>query len=126
MRSTCIMLALSLTPAAPSGNAARLRARAALALEFADAGRPAYAELYAKAVREGKPLVVWVGQPAAELPGFVVAACDSFPGVGPVAVVVGVPVGGVLRRVDLSGRPTADAIRAAAREVTTAALPVPR
>ncbi len=114
---TTMILALTLVPAAePAPDAARLKARAALALAFADAKPPGYPEQYAKAVREGKPLVVWVGRPVRHLDGCVCVGCDSFPGVGSPAVVVGLPTGdGRLRRVDLPGEPTDAAVRAAVR-----------
>jgi len=110
---TTVILALTLTPAAGlAPDAARLKARAALALAFADARPPTYPEQHARAVREGKPLVVWVGQPARPVGGCVSVGCDSFPGAQAPAVVVGLPMaGGQLRRVDLPGEPTDAAVR---------------
>jgi hypothetical protein len=122
---TTVVLALTLLPAHPSQDAVRLRARAALALAFADAKPPTYPEQYARAVRENKPLVVWVGQRARTIDGCVTVGCDSFPGVGPPAVVVGLPTGdGKLARVDLPGKPADAAVRGAVRAMTSRAAPV--
>ena len=100
----------------PSPEAARYRARAALALAFADVRPPTYPEQSARALRQRKPLVVWVGQPARPVSGCLGVACDTFAGVEAPAVVVGLPMGpGTLRRVDLPGRPSDEAIRAAVR-----------
>jgi hypothetical protein len=122
---TTMILALTLLPAQSEPDAVRLRARAALALAFADVQPAAYPEQYAKAVREGKPLVVWVGQPVRHLGGCVCVGCDTFPGVGRPAVVVGLPMGdGRLRRVDLPGKPTDAAVRDAVRAAAPAAAPV--
>lgn len=103
-------LILSLTLAVPV-DAPTLRARAALALAFADAKPAKYEEQLAKAIREGKPLVVWVGQPVRHVGGCVCYGCDSFPDAGKEAVVIGVQVGNRLVRVDLPGRPTDAMIR---------------
>jgi hypothetical protein len=122
---TTVVIALMLTPAHPSPDAARLRARAALALAFADTKPPTYTEQYARAVKEGKPLVVWVGQPVRTVGGCVSVGCDSFPGVGSLAVVVGLPTGdGRLARVDLPGQPTDDAVRAAVRATAQRTAPL--
>lgn len=123
---TTVVLALILTPAAhPSPDAARLRARAALALAFADAKPPTYPEQYARAVKEGKPLVVWVGQPIRPMSGCVTVGCDSFPAAEAPAVVVGLPTGdGKLARVDLPGEPTDAAVRGAVRAAAPRAAPV--
>jgi hypothetical protein len=105
---------------------ATLRARAALALAFAaPSGPPTYAEGYARAVREGKPLVVFVGQPVREVTGCVCVGLDTFPGAGPETVVVGIPGPHGLRRHDLPGRPTDAVIRAVAGSMPagTALLP---
>jgi hypothetical protein len=124
---TTIVLALILLPVHSSPEAARLKARAALALAFADAKRPTYPEQYARALKERKPLVVWVGQKVRPADGCVSVACDSFPGVGAPAVVVGLPTGdGKLARVDLPGQPTDAAVRDALRAaVPSSVLVVP-
>lgn len=98
------------TAAAEPNDSMRLRARAALALAFAP---PTYAEQHAKALKEGKPLVVFVGQPAKPVAGCVCVACDTFPDVTGAAVVVGLPDGGTLRRIDVPGTPTEASIRIA-------------
>jgi hypothetical protein len=105
-----IALILSLTLAVPV-DAPTLRARAALAIAFADAKPPTYEQQLAKAIREGKPLVVWVGQPVRHVGGCVCHGCDSFPDAGKEAVVIGVQVGNRLIRVDLPGRPSESTIR---------------
>lgn len=122
MRTFIVMLVLAM-PAMAADDLPTLRARAALALAFVDAKPPTYAEQYAKAVREGKPLVVWVGQPARPVTGCVGVRWDEFPGVGAEAVVIGVPAGTQLRRVDVPGRPTDAAVRAAIRATESAAIP---
>lgn len=91
-----------------------LRARAALALAFADP-RPTYSGQLEKAVRERKPLLVWVGQPARHIGECVCFECEVFPGVGKEAVVIGIPAGDRLRRVDLPGIPTEAEVREAIR-----------
>lgn len=96
--------------AAEPGEAMALRARAALALAFAP---PTYAEQHAKALKDGKPLVVFVGQPAKPVAGCVCVACETFPDVTGAAVVVGLPDRGSLRRLDVPGTPTEEAIRSA-------------
>jgi hypothetical protein len=101
-------------PAEPPVDALRLKARAALALAFAAPPKPpTYAELYAAAVRDRVPLVVWVGQPAAALPGVRSIRLEAFAGVTGPAVVVGLPNGPGLRRLDLPGTRTATEVRAA-------------
>jgi hypothetical protein len=105
---------------------ATLRARAALALVFAaPPGPPSYAEGYTRAVREGKPLVVFVGQPVREVSGCVCVGLDTFPGAGAVAVVVGVPGPRGLRRHDLPGRPTDATIRAVASSMPAGTVLLP-
>ena len=89
-----------------------LRARAALALAFAPA-KPSYAASYQRAVDEAKPLVVFVRQPATAVPGCITVVVEAFPDVVAPAVVVGVPAESGLKRIDLPGLPTAEAIRAA-------------
>jgi hypothetical protein len=127
-----VMVLFGFTGIASADDSATLRARAALALAFApaDTKPPTYAEQYAKALKDGKPLLVWVGQPVRPVIGCVAVRLDEFPGVGPEAVVVGVPTGRTLRRVDLPGKPTDAAVKAAVRaaqrepDPTSAMLPV--
>jgi hypothetical protein len=122
---TTVVLALVLLPTHPSQDAVRLKARAALALAFADAKPPTYPEQYARALKEGKPLVVWVGQPTRKVDGCVTVGSDSFPGIGSPAVVVGLPTGdGKLARVDLPGEPTDAAVRVAVRAAVPRTAPV--
>ncbi|MGL6096573.1 MAG: hypothetical protein ACRC7O_12350 [Fimbriiglobus sp.] len=125
-RTVFAFLFLALAHAVPVSAAddpAAVRARAALAIAFADAGaKPlTYADLHAKAVRDGTPLVVWVGQPARPVAGCLTVRNDRFPGADAVAVVVGVPGNGALRRIDLPGTPTEAAIRSAVRGTDVAA-----
>jgi hypothetical protein len=122
---TLVLLVAAPAAAADPADAARRKARAALALAFAAPAPPTYAEQYAKAVKESKPLVVWVGQPARHLTDCVCLECDAFPDTAGAAVVVGVPAGGSLRRIDLPGRPTDAAVRAAVRGPPAAAAPLP-
>ena len=128
MRLTLVMAGLAAaTTATAAPDAARLRARAALALAVADTPPVGdnYPEQYNRAVREAMPLLVWVGQPARCVPGCVCHEAGTFPGVSGAAVVVGLPAGGqTLRRVDLPGRPTDTAIRAALATPTVAAGPL--
>lgn len=103
----------------------RLKARAALALAFSEPPQPTYSEQYAKAVKEAKPLVVWVGQPPRHLADCVGVAREAFPQAAAEAVVIGVPAGGSLRRIDLPGRPSDAAIQAALRRGSDQPLPAP-
>lgn len=89
-----------------------LRARAALALAFAPA-KPTYAASYKRAVAEAKPLIVFVGHPALDIPGCISVAVETFPEITSPAVVVGIPSPAGLRRIDLHGKPTRESIRAA-------------
>lgn len=114
MRSLSILFLLSNVTLAAEPDAARLRAKAALALAFAP---PTYAEQYAKAVKENKPLVVFVGQPAKHVGHCVCVSCDSFADVTATGVVIGFPDGNGLRRHDLAGQPTAERIRRAISDV---------
>ncbi len=109
-----VALILAAVPALPAGepDATTLRARAALALAFAAPKPAGYAEAYTRAVQTGRPLVVFVGQPVRELPGCVCVGAGSFPGAAKEAVVIGLPAGGGLRRLDLPGRPSPEAVRA--------------
>ena len=110
MRSVSLLMLLSNVAVAAEPDAARLRAKAALALAFAP---PTYAEQYAKAVKEKRPLVVFVGQPAKHVGQCVCVSCDSFADVKAEGVVIGLPNGTGLRRLDLAGQPTAERIREA-------------
>src|SRR5262245_24941724 len=112
MRALLIVSALLLTSPVQAVEPEVLRARAALALAFAPP-KPTYAESYKQAVAEAKPLVVFVGQPVKDLTGCVCVAVDSLPQADSPAVIVGVPAGSGLRRIDLPGHPTNDRIRAA-------------
>ncbi len=110
MRSVSLLILLSNVVVAAEPDAARLRAKAALALAFAP---PSYAEQYAKAVKENKPLVVFVGQSAKHVGHCVCVSCDSFADVKADGVVIGLPDGTGLRRLDLAGQPSAERIREA-------------
>ncbi len=99
----------------PNTGGVRLRARAALAIAFADVQPPTYDEQRDRAAKAGQPLVVWVGQAVRPIDGCFAVRCDTFPGVESEGVVVGVPLGSALKRVDLPGRPTDAAVRAAVR-----------
>lgn len=116
MRAILILVAFALVTPVLAADPAALRARAALALAFAPPRPkpPTYAEAYKTASDFGKPLVVFVGQPAKQLAGCVCVAVEAFPQADRPAVVVGVPAGAGFRRVDLPGKPDAPAIRAAA------------
>ena len=116
-----MLLTLLLVASAPD-DALRLKARAALALAFAE---PTYPAQYAKAVKEGKPLVVFVGVPVRSVPGFLTVACATFPGVE-TGLVLGVPDGDKLKRRDLPATATDETLRATARTPTqTAGLLAP-
>ncbi|MBL8866004.1 MAG: hypothetical protein JNK93_10645 [Planctomycetia bacterium] len=108
MRSISVLMVLSGVSIAGEPDAARLRAKAALALAFAP---PTYAEQYAKAIQEKKPLVVFVRQQAKLVGSCLCVACDSFADVTTKGVVIGLPDGAGLRRVDLPGEPTAETIQ---------------
>lgn len=108
-----LLCLLTLPAAEPSAEAVRLKARAALALAFAVPKPPTYAEQYAAAVRDRVPLVVWVGQPAAPCPGCRTVQVARFADVDGSAVVIGLPTGSTLRRLDLPGTPTPAAVQAA-------------
>jgi hypothetical protein len=78
---------------------------------------PTYAQLRARAVREGRPLVVWVSIPDAhrrtgELPEALHHVCATFSGVAGTGVVVGLPQAGDLSRHDLGGVPATASLRA--------------
>lgn len=115
------LILIPTTPRATAQEPARLRAKAALALAWS-ASVPrgeTYGARYAVAVRESKPLLVWVGQPARPMIGCIHHEVAHFPGTGRVAVIVGVPTGmGTLHRVDLPGRPSDADIRAALGSIT--------
>jgi hypothetical protein len=117
MKLFALVIVSSLVLALPhhAADPAALRAPAALAMGFTAPGpkSPPYAEAYKTASDSGKPLVVFVGQPAKPLAGCVCVAVQAFPQADRPAVVVGVPAGAGFRRVDLPGKPDAAAIRAA-------------
>lgn len=92
----------------------RLKARAALALAFARPAMPTYEERYSEALKTGKPLIVFVGQPAKEVRG-ALSVKHEVPDVNGPAVLIGVPAGERFQRIDLRGRPNEDAILAAIR-----------
>jgi len=116
MNLTILCLAMLFPADSPNTEAVHLRAKAALALAFADVKPPTYDEQRDRAAKEGKPLVVWVGQPVRPLDGCFAVRCDKFPGVATEGVVVGVPSGKDLKRIDLPGRPTDSTVRAAVRQ----------
>lgn len=116
MFALMLTLCVSAAPVTPAADAVTVRARAALALAFAAPAPPTYAEQFATALRDGKPLVVWVGQPVRPVGGCVCVGCDVFPGADGVAVVVGIPTATGVRRIDLPGRPTDAAVRDAIRQ----------
>lgn len=86
-------------------------ARAALALALAGRTTPAspspdpieYASLHRRSIREGRPLVVWVGVVRPDLerafPHCLHHRCAAFPDARPPCVVIGRPRGGELWRV---------------------------
>lgn len=122
---TGLMLMLLATPDSPPPTPPKVRA--ALALAFADA-TPTYAGRHARAAKEGKPLVVWVGTDRGPVAGCISVACDSFPGVPAGSAVLGVPFNGGLRRLDWPTNPqttplSADAVRQALSTVDRGALP---
>jgi hypothetical protein len=112
MRSLLILSAFLFANPVRAADAETLRARAALALAFAPA-KPTYAVSYQQAVAEAKPLVVFVGQPAAEVAGCVCVSVEAFPEAQAPAVIVGLPGVSGLRRVDLPGTPSRESIRSA-------------
>lgn len=103
---------------------ATLRARASLAIAFSFNISPSYEEVYLQAIREQKPLLVWVGQPVREIPGCLSHGCDVFPNAETVAVVIGLPSGGRLLRQDLVGRPSVEQIHALVAHVNRKNVPV--
>ena len=104
--SLAAMLSIGANPVDPEV----LRARAALALAFASP-KASYAESYKKASVEGKPLIVFVGQPAKDVAGCVYVRVEAFPECEGPAVIIGVPSAAGLRRVDLPGKPTVESIQ---------------
>jgi hypothetical protein len=102
-----VLIATTLSAAEPTASQ-KLQAKAALALAFAP---PSYREQHAKALKEAKPLVVYVGVPAKKIPGCVDYSCEKFPDVAHRGVVLGLPDGTALRRIDLLGFPSEETIR---------------
>ncbi|MGL4419387.1 MAG: hypothetical protein ACRCZF_01860 [Gemmataceae bacterium] len=102
-------------PISESDAAMAAKARAALALLFAE---PSYAEQHARALASERPLVVFVNEPRRWVPGCVTV---RVPLLGEVrqGVIVGVPVGAELRRIDLPAHSDDDAIRTAAQRAST-------
>ena len=93
----------------PDLNRLQLRVRAVLALVLTEPvpAEYRYRTLYQRAIREQKPLLVWVGQPSRDLPGCLTSRVKTFPGILPPAVVVGIPSQpGILQRIDLPGFPS--------------------
>ncbi|MCZ2341041.1 MAG: hypothetical protein LC104_04500 [Bacteroidales bacterium] len=116
MRTMALLMLSLMANTTLAQEPARLRAQAALALALAEPARPqaTYQVRYQLAIRESKPLLVWVGQPARPVRGCIHHETDTFPGTDTVAVIVGVPTGtGMLHRVDLPGCPQDADIRAA-------------
>src|SRR4051794_3394984 len=94
---TSLTICLTLMTAADPDAAAR----AVLALAVAARPAPdAYESLRARAVAEGRPLVVWVGvrRPDLERPDWLHYHCEAFPGAGAAGAVVGRPAAGELWR----------------------------
>ena len=110
MRAILSLAAMLSVGAGPAVEPEVLRARAALALAFASP-KSNYAESYKKASAEGKPLIVFVGQPANDVAGCVCVRVEAFPECEGPAVVIGLPSVAGLRRVDLPGKPTAESIQ---------------
>ena len=100
----------------------RFKARAALALTFAEATR-SYADAHAEAERTRQPLVVFVGQPERTVTGAITVGVDGFPDARSPSVVLGIPGDGRFRRLDLPGRPEERAIRNAMTLPSSTSLP---
>lgn len=78
---------------------------------FADA----YADAKSQALRERKPLVVFVGQRERPVPNCVTCSVETFAGFRGVGVVIGIPTDGeMVRAHDLLDLPSVEAIRALA------------
>lgn len=120
MRYAVSLLLLLASTCLTASEADRVKVALALASASVEAEKPqfglSYSEAAEKALKEGKPLIVWVGikDTALEEQLFncIHYHTDTFPGASK-GVVVGVPDGsGKLRRVDLPGTPTLTRIRA--------------
>lgn len=107
----------------PVPDALTLRARAALVLTRGEIPRPTYAEQYTQAVKQNQPLIVWVGLDPQAIPGCLHHACRDFPDAPARGVVIGIPRGKRLERVDLAGEPSPAQIEAALRQSSAAVLP---
>jgi hypothetical protein len=122
MTLSILLLLIALKPAEPVVEthdppvlAMQLRARAVLALVFSEPVpmTDRYEIQYQRAIREQKPLLVWIGQPSRNLPGCLSCSQLNFPGVTGPAVVVGIPSSaGNLQRIDLPGIPSDERIDA--------------
>jgi len=67
-------------------------------------GECLYADAYRISLRDGKPLVVFVGQPSREVAGCRTCEVPAFPSARVPSVVIGVPDGvGAMDRVDIGG-----------------------
>jgi hypothetical protein len=89
-----------------------------LALTAAGLGRAAtdvdpYPPAYAASLADRRPLVVFVGQPARDIPGMRSITVASFPDAAAPSVVVGVVHAGGMERTDLTGLPATPVIQAA-------------
>ena len=124
------MLVLILSAVLGTNQADEARALLALAVAFAPAevsapetppppkavrAEPSYGECRREAIRTGKPLAVWVGQPAEDIPGWLSCRRDDFPGVVGPAVVIGYGVdagGDLIRAGTLTGVQTGEQVSA--------------
>jgi hypothetical protein len=77
-----------------------------------------YPAAYAASLRDRLPLVVFVGQPAREVPGARSVAVATFPEAAAPSVVVGIERGGEMAREDLGGSPAAPDIQAAVAKLS--------
>jgi hypothetical protein len=76
-----------------------------------------------KSVKENKPLLLWVGQPARAVPGCISVHLDKYKRAHSPGVVIGLPDddGDVMRSGDLSGNPSNEEIKKAIKEARTPA-----
>lgn len=77
-----------------------------------------YATAYAQSMTDRLPLLVFVGQPASEVPGTRSITVKEFPGAAAPSVVVGVVHEGQMVRADLAGAPAAPDVQAAVANLT--------
>lgn len=101
-------------------------AKAAIAFALTAPADGDYAGASARAVAAGRPLVVFVGQPAQPIDGCECVQMKTFPGVVGVGVVVGLPDGngGLDRAADLTGIPDKGVIQSRTRRAAPVAVPV--